>query len=72
MPTQDYGDVVLDNGVTYSFEDVCETVKFKQIHWDMQQGVTLCRETCNCWVSPLSSFLLVGIPTKKNFDSLWT
>ena len=47
MPTQDYGDFILGNVVTHSFEDVCQTQKFKHIYQDMQKGVTLCRETCD-------------------------
>lgn len=47
MPTQQYGDFILGNVVTHSFEDVCQTPKFKHVYQDMQRGVTRCRETCN-------------------------
>lgn len=46
MPTKDYGDFVLGNVAEISFEDACQTDKFKRIYQDMAAGVAQCQQSC--------------------------
>jgi uncharacterized protein len=41
-----YGNFILGNVLTDSFESVCYTEKFQRIYRDIKAGVDLCRETC--------------------------
>ena len=47
VKTPQYGDFILGNVATDSFESICQSEKFQQIHWDMSQGVEQCRQTCD-------------------------
>lgn len=44
--TDRYGQFVLGNVLHDSFESVCESEKFQQMHRDMAAGVELCRQSC--------------------------
>lgn len=41
-----YGDLVLGNVLTDTFESACYTKKFQKIYQDIKAGVELCRQTC--------------------------
>ncbi len=47
IKTEPYGDFILGNVLTDSFESVCDQDKFKQIYQDVAEGVNLCRQTCS-------------------------
>ncbi len=47
MNSKDYGNFVLGNVLTDTFESVCSTEKFITINQDIQAGVNLCRDTCD-------------------------
>ncbi len=47
IKTTTYGDFILGNVLTDSFESVCHTEKFKQIYHDVNEGVKLCHNTCD-------------------------
>lgn len=46
VKTNEYGDFVLGNVLSDSFESVCATEKFQQIYQDISAGIDLCRQTC--------------------------
>jgi uncharacterized protein len=46
VKTEKYGDFVLGNVLTDSFESVCHTAKFQSIYQDMRAGVKQCQATC--------------------------
>ncbi|MGL6281152.1 MAG: cyclophane-forming radical SAM/SPASM peptide maturase GrrM/OscB [Microcoleaceae cyanobacterium] len=46
VKTAKYGDFVLGNVLTDTFESVCQTAKFQQIYHDMRSGVEQCQATC--------------------------
>ena len=41
-----YGDTILGNVLTDSFESVCETEKFRRLYTDIEAGRQLCEDTC--------------------------
>ncbi|MEA5510153.1 cyclophane-forming radical SAM/SPASM peptide maturase GrrM/OscB [Crocosphaera sp. UHCC 0190] len=45
--TEPYGDFILGNVLTDTFESICNSEKFKQIYQDMTKGVDSCRQTCD-------------------------
>jgi uncharacterized protein len=46
VKTDEYGDFVLGNVLSDSFESVCATEKFLRIDQDIAAGIDLCRQTC--------------------------
>ncbi len=46
VKTERYGDFILGNVLTDTFESVCQTEKFQTICQDIDAGVELCRSTC--------------------------
>jgi uncharacterized protein len=44
--TDRYGQFVLGNVQQDSFESICHTQKFQQMHQDVAAGVELCRQSC--------------------------
>lgn len=46
VKTEKYGDFILGNILTDTFESSCYTDKFKKMYQDLKVGVDLCRETC--------------------------
>lgn len=46
VKTEEYGDFVLGNVLSDSFESVCATEKFQKIYQDISAGIDLCRQTC--------------------------
>lgn len=46
IKTEPYGDFILGNVLTDTFESVCHSEKFLTIYQDMAAGVNLCRENC--------------------------
>ncbi|GBF79800.1 cyclophane-forming radical SAM/SPASM peptide maturase GrrM/OscB [Aphanothece sacrum] len=46
IKTEPYGDFILGNVLTDTFESVCHSEKFLNIYRDMAAGVNLCRENC--------------------------
>jgi uncharacterized protein len=46
MPSEHYGNFVLGNVKEQSFEEVCQTPKFQKLYQEMQQGMTMCQQTC--------------------------
>ncbi len=46
VKTKDYGDFILGNILSDTFESTCQTDKFRRIYQDMAAGVKLCRDTC--------------------------
>ena len=59
-----YGEFVLGNVMTDSFESICETDKFKRINDDIQAGVNLCKQTCEYF-----SLCGGGAPANKYFEN---
>jgi uncharacterized protein len=47
MPSDHYGNFVLGNVASSSFEAACQTPKFQRIYQEMQQGVEMCQQTCD-------------------------
>jgi uncharacterized protein len=47
MPSDHYGDFVLGNVANQTFESACQTPKFQRLYREMQQGVTLCQQSCD-------------------------
>jgi uncharacterized protein len=46
VKTELYGDFILGNVLTDTFESICQTEKFQRIYQDIDAGVELCRSTC--------------------------
>ncbi|MBW4551273.1 MAG: GRRM system radical SAM/SPASM domain protein [Aphanocapsa sp. GSE-SYN-MK-11-07L] len=46
VKTERYGDFILGNVLTDTFESVCQTEKFQTIYQDIDAGVELCRNSC--------------------------
>jgi uncharacterized protein len=46
MPSEHYGNFVLGNVKEQGFEEVCQTPKFQKLYQEMQQGMTMCQQTC--------------------------
>ena len=47
VKTKEYGDFIFGNVLTNSLESVCSTDKFQRIYQDINDGVKLCRNTCD-------------------------
>lgn len=47
MPSDHYGDFVIGNVATHTFESACQTPKFQQLYREMQEGVNLCQQSCD-------------------------
>ena len=47
MPSDHYGNFVLGNVVSQTFEAACQTPKFQRLYHEMQEGVRLCQQTCD-------------------------
>lgn len=47
VKTETYGDFIFGNVLSSSFEEVCDTEKFRRVYEDMRAGVVACRETCD-------------------------
>lgn len=59
-----YGELILGNVLTDSFESVCHSEKFQQINNDIQAGINLCRQTCEYF-----SLCGGGAPINKYFEN---
>ncbi|MEG3437563.1 cyclophane-forming radical SAM/SPASM peptide maturase GrrM/OscB [Pannus brasiliensis CCIBt3594] len=46
VKTETYGDFIFGNVLSGSFEEACDTEKFRRVYEDMSAGVVACRETC--------------------------
>lgn len=64
MQDEHYGDFVLGNVLTDSFESACTTDKFRQVYGDIRAGQQLCRETCQYF-----SVCAGGAPSNKYWEN---
>ena len=64
MESNTYGDFIIGNLLYDTFDSVCETAKFKQMHEDIQAGVDLCKRTCQYF-----SLCGGGAPSNKYFEN---
>ena len=64
MKSSIYGDFILGNVLTDTFDSTCETDKFQRIYQDIQAGVDLCKQTCQYF-----SLCGGGAPANKYFEN---
>ncbi len=64
MQDDHYGNFILGNVLTDSFESACKTDKFRQVYGDIRAGRQLCQDTCQYF-----SVCAGGAPSNKYWEN---